>query len=138
MRVFLDSSAYTKRFVEEPGSQEIENICIGASELGLSIICYPEIISALNRRLREKALNKHDYKIVKNRLAKEMMDLEIINITSAVIGLTTTLLEKNVLRAMDAIHIACAIEWGTELFVTSDQKQGNAARKAKLKTRISI
>ena len=99
MRVFLDSSAYAKRFVEKPGSQGIENICINASELGLSVICYPEIISTLNRRLREKILFKHDYDITKKRLIEEMVDIEIINITSAVINLTTSLPENKVLRA---------------------------------------
>jgi hypothetical protein len=35
MKLFLDSSAFAKRFVEEPGSLEVETLCSQATELGL-------------------------------------------------------------------------------------------------------
>ena len=54
MRVFLDSSSFAKRFVEEPGSEQVEEICAEATELGLSVLCVPETVSALNRRRRER------------------------------------------------------------------------------------
>jgi hypothetical protein len=38
----------------------------------------------------------------------------------------------NVLRAMDALHIACALEWKADLFITSDKKQLDAAMQAGL------
>jgi len=34
---------------------------------------------------------------------------------------------------LDALHIACALEWGAELFVSSDQQQLRAAKRAGLK-----
>jgi predicted nucleic acid-binding protein len=34
---------------------------------------------------------------------------------------------------MNAIHIACAMEWNADLFVSSDEKQLLAAQKAGLK-----
>jgi predicted nucleic acid-binding protein len=45
---------------------------------------------------------------------------------------TTELLEKNILRSLDAIHIACALEWQSELFVSSDERQVTAAIKSGL------
>lgn len=45
------------------------------------------------------------------------------------------LLESNVLRAMDALHVACAMEWKADLFVTSDKRQLDAAVKTGLRTR---
>ncbi len=134
MKICFDSSAYAKRFIEEPGSQQVDNICQGASEVGLAIICYPEIISALNRRLRENSINKQEYKLAKNQLSEELSDIDIINITPKVVALSISLLEKNALRAMDALHIACALEWNASLFVTCDHKQEQAAKKVKLHT----
>jgi len=134
MRTYFDSSAYAKRFVEEPGSQRIDDICQKATEVGLSIICFPEILSALNRRVREKSISKKHYAAAKERFAKELSDVEIINITPEVVARTGLLLESHPLRAMDAMHIACAIEWNSGLFVTCDRRQGDAARKAKLRT----
>jgi hypothetical protein len=37
MKLFLDSSAFAKRFVEEPGSQDVEILCSQATELCLSV-----------------------------------------------------------------------------------------------------
>jgi predicted nucleic acid-binding protein len=37
---------------------------------------------------------------------------------------------------MDALHVASAIAWKADLFVTSDKRQFQAAKKAKLKCRL--
>jgi len=129
MKVYLDTSAYAKRFIEETGSDMIDNILTDATEIGLSIICIPELLSALNRRRREKSISKSQYSDIKVRLAEEIADADIIQLTDAVIESTTMLLEKNILRAMDAIHIACAKEWQADLFLTSDKRQIKAAKK---------
>jgi predicted nucleic acid-binding protein len=60
----------------------------------------------------------------------------IINLTEEVISNTIKLLETSALRAIDALHIACALEWGTELFVSSDKKQIHAAGQAGLQTKF--
>ena len=39
-----------------------------------------------------------------------------------------------VVRAIDALHVACAIEWKADLFVTSDRRQLIAAQKAGFRT----
>lgn len=129
MKVYLDTSAYAKRFIEETGSDMIDNILTDATEIGLSIICIPELLSALNRRRREKSISKSQYSDIKVRLAEEIADADIIQLTDAVIESTTMLLEKNILRAMDAIHIACAKEWQADIFLTSDKRQIKAAKK---------
>jgi hypothetical protein len=37
-----------------------------------------------------------------------------------------------VLRALDALHVACAFEWKADLFITSDKRQFKAAINTKL------
>ena len=49
MKTFFDSSAFAKRYVEEPGSQTVDSLCREATEVALSVLCVPEIISALMR-----------------------------------------------------------------------------------------
>jgi len=34
------------------------------------------------------------------------------------------------------LHIACALQWEAELFVSADQRQVSAARKAGLRTKL--
>jgi predicted nucleic acid-binding protein len=137
MNVFFDSSAFAKRYIEESGSEEIERLCLQASEIGLSVICFPEILSALNMRLRERNINSVEYYKAKERLVEELTDIQIINLTSKIIAKTGMLLENYVLKTMDALHIACAIEWEAELFVTADHRQAKVAKHEKLVTKLS-
>lgn len=132
MKTFFDSSAFVKRYVDETGSQEVDELCQNASELALSIICLPEIISALNRRVREDLLSAQQYGTIKEHLAADVRDAVIINLTPEVISASISLLEASPLRAMAALHVACALAWEAELFVSSDQRQIAAAENAGL------
>ena len=135
MKTCVDSSAFAKRFIEEEGSAKMEDICSDATELGLSVLCVPEIISALNRRRREGKLTPAQYRQAKQRLLEDVRDADIIQLTPDVIAKSIEVLEFTPLRGADALHIACAIEWGAELFVSSDKAQLAAARKAGLTVR---
>ena len=135
MKAYLDSSSFAKRFVEEAGSDKVESTCAEASELGLSVICVPEIVSALKRRHRERTLTRRQYDEAKQRVLADIHDADIINLTTPVVNAAIRILEASPVRAMDALHIACALEWGAELFATSDKKQLHAAKRAGLKTR---
>ena len=123
MKVFFDTSSFVKRFVEEVGSKQADDVTQKASGMGLSIICFPEIISALNRKLRSELINEEIYLGIKNEVLEDIEDADIINLTPSVLNKTTELLEENVLRSLDAIHIACALEWQAQLFVSSDERQ---------------
>jgi len=135
MNIFFDSSAFAKRYVEEAGSDAVERLCGKASALALSVVCVPEIISALNGRLREGSLSRSQYRETKARLSMEIADTTIVNLVPAVIADAVLILETNAVRAMDALHVACALQWNAELFVSSDERQLSAARKAKLRTK---
>ena len=134
MKLVVDSSAFAKRYVQEDGSEIIDLFLQRASELALCIILVPEIISGLSRRLRERILSANNYRKVKRQLLEDVRDATVLQITPAVISHSVKLLENNVLRAMDSFHVACALEWQADLFVTSDRRQLVAAKNAGLLT----
>ena len=134
MKTIFDSSAFAKRYIEETGSQTVDDICQKTTSLALGVLCVPEIISALNRRVREKRLLRQDYIAAKRSLSEDVADAVIIEITPEVVSRSILLLENNDLRAMDAIHVACALEWGADEFVSADERQVKAARKSGLNT----
>ena len=136
MKLVVDSSAFAKRYIQEKGSEDIDLSLQRASDLGLCIILVPEIISGLNRRLREGFLSKRDYRKAKTQLLDDVHDATVIQLTPSVISHSVKLLENNVLRAMDAFHVACALEWPADLFVTADKKQLIAAKNAGLLTEL--
>jgi predicted nucleic acid-binding protein len=57
-----------------------------------------------------------------------MDDATVIGITEEVMAQAVVLLEQFTLRSADALHIACASEWSTDLFVSADDRQCQAAR----------
>ena len=134
MRIFFDSSTFAKRYIEEPGSEKVENLCAQATMLGVSSICLPEIISGLCRLRRDSILTKNQYEATKEALLRDFEDIEVCNITPTVIGQTIQILEINTLRTLDALHIGCASEWKADVFVSSDPRQVEAAKKTGLKT----
>ncbi|MDZ7666411.1 MAG: type II toxin-antitoxin system VapC family toxin [Desulfotignum sp.] len=134
MKLICDSSAFAKRYVLEEGSEILDHLLQRASQLALCTIAVPEIISGLNRRRREQILSSDDYRTIKRSLMEDVHDAIVLQITPSVISHSVSLLETNTLRAMDALHIACALEWQAELFATADRRQLNAARNAGLLT----
>ena len=135
MKLVVDSSSLAKRYVQEFGSEKLDQLLQKASELALCIILVPEVISALNRRIRESALDHRSYRAVKKQLLNDVRDAVILQITPSIISHSVKLLENNVLRAMDALHVACALEWKADLFVTSDRRQFITAQNAGLRTK---
>jgi predicted nucleic acid-binding protein len=134
MKLLVDSSSFAKRYIQEVGSDELDDLLQNASELALCVILVPELISGLNRRLREGVLHARDYRKAKRLLLDDVRDATILQLTSAVISRSVSLLEGDVLRAMDALHVACALEWKADLFVTSDRRQLDAAINSGLRT----
>jgi len=134
MKLICDASAFAKRYVLEDGSETLDHLLQRASQLALCTIVVPEIISGLNRRRREQILSSDDYRTIKRNLMEDVHDAIVLQITPSVISHSVSLLENNTLRAMDALHIACALEWQAELFATADRRQLNAAQNAELPT----
>ena len=118
-----------KRYIDEAGSDAVDALCSQAMELGISVICLPEVVSALCRLIREKKLVSSQYVILKEELGADIEDSEIIELSAGVISAAITVLEKTMSRAMDAIHIASAIQWDADLFVSADLRQIASAEK---------
>lgn len=133
MKVFLDTSAFAKRYVAEQGLDKVMKLCQQADALVVSVICLPELVSTLSRLLREKKLTKADYRKLKGNAMADLADIDICQITPGILNTVVLLLELSPLRAMDAIHVGCALAVEPDLFVSADKRQLAAARKAGLK-----
>jgi hypothetical protein len=134
----MDSSALAKRYINEPGSALVEQIFSNASSLALSVICLPEVISGLSRLRREGKLSQRQYNENKRALIRDIEDSVIIPITEQVIARAVELLERWPLRSSDALHIACAAEWGADLFASADARQCTAAQSYGLRVEALV
>lgn len=133
MKIFLDTSAFAKRYIAEAGSGKVQDLCEKAEGLAVSVICLPEILSTLTRLTRETKLTRAQYNTLKTNVVADLGDADICEITTDVMNRVIDLLESNPLRAMDAIHLASALAYQPDVFVSADHRQIAAAKKARLK-----
>ena len=133
MRVFFDSSAFVKRYIREDGTDVVLSWCDQATELCLSGIALPEIVSAFCRLLREDLVSPVQYRHLKTMLMADISDAAICDLTPEVIRQSIISLEKNALRGMDAIHLGSALALKVDLFVSADARQCDAATQAGLR-----
>ena len=127
MKAFIESSALAKRYIQERGSEKVASLLAEASEVGISLIVPPEIVSALTRLRRQGAISASDYSLAKSTLFEDVEDMTVCSISVLVAKRAIALLEKHSLRTLDALHLACALEWKAGIFVTSDRRQSDAA-----------
>ncbi|MFZ2406940.1 MAG: type II toxin-antitoxin system VapC family toxin [Methylobacter sp.] len=132
MLVFFDTSAFVKRYVDEPGTDKVLEWCDKATEIGLSGIALPEIVSAFCRLRREARITDEQYRQLKSLLLADIEDAALCDLAPAVLAQAISSLENNVLRGMDAIHIGSAVILKADVFVSADKRQCEAAVQAGL------
>jgi uncharacterized protein len=132
MNLFVDSSALAKRYIADEMSGKLDELLGAARELSVSVLCLPEIISALCRRRRERFLTKTQYEAATRALDADLADAVVLQITDEVTLETIRLLESYPLRSADAVHVASARIWRVDLFVSADSRQSDAAKASGL------
>jgi predicted nucleic acid-binding protein len=133
MRIAFDSSALAKRYVRESGTPRVLELCAQATEVVVSVLCVPEILSGLNRLRREERLSSDGYSAAKTDLADDMTQATIVAVTPTVLSRAIELLEEAALRTLDAIHLAVAMDSACDLFVSADARQCEAASELGLR-----
>ena len=132
MNLFADSSALAKRYIADERSDEFDALLQGGDSMAVSVLCLPEIISALCRRRRERLLSNSQYTAAKAALEADLADATIIAMTDEVLLGGVELLESYPLRSSDAIQISSALAWRADVFASADARQCSAAKASGL------
>lgn len=107
-----DTSALLKRYVDELGSAWVRATIAPAADVLVisSQLALIEIVSALNRRVREGAITAREYPRVVGMFHTDCHhEYRFFALDSEVVDLACTLLERYPLRAYDATHLATAV-----------------------------
>jgi predicted nucleic acid-binding protein len=133
VRVFFDSSAFAKRYVQEQGTVAVLDWCDRATEICLSGIALPEIVSAFCRLRREGRISEAEYRQLKSMFLLDIEDAAVGDLAPAVLAHAIASLEAGPLRAMDAIHVGTAVVLEVDVFVSADRRQQESASRAGLR-----
>lgn len=59
MKIFLDTSTLAKRYVQEPGSEELEALFMTvATEVSIATLAWPAFTAALARKVRSREIRE--------------------------------------------------------------------------------
>ena len=133
MILYLDTSALVKRYVEEPGSDQVDRAVAAATAVATSRVAYPEARAAFARRTREGGLTRPQLKRVVARLDAEVGAWVWVELDAALALEAGRLAEVHALRGFDAIHLGAALALRTGFegrsvsFLAFDERLGRAA-----------
>ncbi len=138
---YVDTSALIKRYVRETGSDEFESF---SEKPGYDRIICPlqtvEFTSTLQRRLHSGAMDRRQVAGARQRLLADVAagGWRLVAFEADVFSRATTLLtDLSVpVAALDALHLACALQVSAEHFATADRQLAAAARKAGLQVHL--
>ena len=108
MRLYLDTSALVKLYVDEEGSPLVRSAVDQASLIATSAIAYVEARAAFVRRRHEGGLPARDYRRIIRDLDADWAHYLVVEITDSLIREGARLAETYRLRAYDAVHLASA------------------------------
>jgi predicted nucleic acid-binding protein len=128
--IYLDASAVVKLFVPEAESDSLNDALVGAEDVVLSDLALTETASALGRRAREGLLEPAESRRLHREAAKLAASCRRAELNPPVHRRAERLLltsRETPLRALDALHIALALEADAATLVTYDPRLRAAA-----------
>jgi predicted nucleic acid-binding protein len=141
MVYYLDSSAWVKRYFDEPGSGKVNHLFEQQSEmLGCSPLGLIEVGSVLARKRKAGEVEPGELKSKRASLLKDWRHFLWVEVTSKVVERAFDITETYGLRGADTLHLASALELKDDLdlnvneftLVTSDHELKAAALQSGL------
>lgn len=127
MVVFLDTSSLIKRYVEEPGSSEVDKFFDENNDIHLAPTTPIEIQSVLTRRLREKSITQATVHLALEEWKNEERSFTIALFNQRLRDAAIEVIEKTGIKTLDAIQLAAAQLSDASVFVSSDKNLIKAA-----------
>jgi predicted nucleic acid-binding protein len=134
---YLDTSALVKRYVQEPGSEEVGQLTAGARIVGTCALTQVEVTAALARATRTRTLSAEEAASALRAFQSEWESFVRIDLTAVLLTRAAQAAWEQRLRGYDAVHLAAALFWQEMLgepvcLASYDRELWDAARHAGL------
>jgi uncharacterized protein len=131
--LYLDTSAFVKLYIEEPGTAAVATEVDRSSAVVTARVTYVEARAAFARQNRERGLLRAELRRIVRHLDDEWGCFNVVEITDPLVRRAGTLAERHGLRAYDAVQLAAALDVraaGAEVaFASFDGRLSRAARQ---------
>jgi predicted nucleic acid-binding protein len=108
MILYLDTSALVKRYVMEPGSQEVIALIEQADTVGSAVLTQVEMASALAKAVRLNWVEQSDAEVAWQDFLEHWLTFIRLSVTSVILERASRLAWQ---RGYDAVHLAAALFW---------------------------
>lgn len=130
---YLDTSVVAKRYLAEPGSDEVDRFLAARSRVLISRLTVLELRCVLARRRRSGSIGadyeQHALAAMSADIRSGWFEVEPLVDRHAVEAFDLiSELREHPLRALDALHIAIARGVGARLLATADRRMADAAQ----------
>jgi len=134
---YLDTSALVKRYVQEPGSEEVSQVIARAGVVGTCALTRVEVTAALARATRTRSLLAEEAASALTEFQLGWESFVRIDLKEVMLTRATQAAWEQRLRGYDAVHLAAALFWqeilGEPVCVASyDRKLWDAALRSGL------
>ena len=132
--IYFDAAYIAKCYLNEPGADRVRQVAYGASGLGSCELARLEFASIVKRHFREHHVTRREATAVLKDFEQDEKDgvWHWFAVTSALLEkarhVVLQIPGQAVLRAGDALHLACAQEHGFRDVYTNDRHMLQAAR----------
>ena len=122
---YWDTSYIARLYVQDPGWQTVQSLA-ATSQIACSLHGRAEALATFHRKLREGFLTKDEFGQINHRFEDDCLNggFRWLPLTASVIESVKTsymtLPPSVVLRASDALHLACASENGSKDIYSND------------------
>jgi predicted nucleic acid-binding protein len=129
---YFDTSVVVKRYIQEPGSEQVRRL-LRRNQLLSSTLTPVEIVSALCRRRRQGDLSSNALAGILRRVTSDCAGWELVEVNGTVLDRARELLQGvTPLRTLDAIQIASLITFQAASalrvpLITADSRQREVA-----------
>jgi predicted nucleic acid-binding protein len=130
---FLDTSAFVKRYVVEPGRAAVLALHRGRRVLAAARVTEVEIASSLARAARRGLITSTVASDLCDRAAEDLRTYQVVELRPAVVAVARDLALRRGLRGYDAVQLGSALFLTSRVskalrFVTADGDLADAAR----------
>lgn len=129
MRGFLDTSSLCKKYIEEDGSDKLTELLDQLSQVIISPVCWLEMHSAIERRLHEKTIMLEQTVRIYTEMKKDFHFFAKVIWDEDMENKSIEFIRHYRLRTLDSVQMAAAFLSQPDIFITSDRKLSDIARK---------
>jgi predicted nucleic acid-binding protein len=136
MRAFIDTSAMMKKYIDEIGGEEFDNLLLDVTQIVVAPTYIVEAHAAVERRLRDKTIVKEQIHVLREEINRDAAEFHQVNFTKDLCDIALHLITIYPLTALDGIQLASASMAEGDIFVTSDKQLFKYAKQELKKVKL--